>query len=57
MSLLVLFRVEVICIFCPFAAVLNIHWLVPTSLLDPAINLYTSVVDLIYFGRLVEPGL
>ena len=25
----------------------NIHWSVPTSLLDPTINLYTSVVDFI----------
>ena len=27
------------------------------SPLDPAINLYTSLVDFIYFGRLVEPAL
>ena len=30
----------------------NIHSSVQTSLQDPAINLYTSVVDLIYFRRL-----
>ena len=35
----------------------NIHWSVPTSLQDPAINLYTSVVDFIYFRRLVESPL
>ena len=35
----------------------NIHTLVPTYLQDPAINLYTSVVDLIYFCRLVESPL
>ena len=35
----------------------TIHWSVPTSLQDPAINLYTSVVDFIYFRRLVESPL
>ena len=35
----------------------NIHWSVPTSLQDPAINLYTSVVDFIYFRRLMESPL
>ena len=35
----------------------NIHWSVPTSLLHPTINLYQSVVDLINFRSLVEPGL
>ena len=35
----------------------NIHWSVPTSLMDPTINLYTSVVDFIYFRRLVELAL
>ena len=35
----------------------NIHWSVPTSLPDPMINLYTSVVDLINFHHLVELGL
>ena len=35
----------------------SIHWLVPTSLRDPGINLYTSVVDFIYFRRLVESAL
>ena len=32
----------------------NIHPSVPTSLQDPAINLYTSVVDFIHFHRLME---
>ena len=32
----------------------NIPSSVPTSLQDPAINLYKSVVDFIYFRRLVE---
>ena len=35
----------------------NSHSSVPTSLQDPAINLYTSVVYFINFRRLVEPGL
>ena len=35
----------------------NIHWLVPTSLQDPAINLYTSVVDFLKFRRPVESPL
>ena len=35
----------------------NIHSSVPTSLQDPAINLYTSVVVFLVFCRLVEPGL
>ena len=35
----------------------NIHLSVPTSLQDPAINLYMSVVDFIYFCRLVESPL
>ena len=35
----------------------NIHSLVPISLQDPAINLYTSVVDFIYFRCLVESAL
>ena len=35
----------------------NIHSLVPTSLQDTAINLYMSVVDFIYFCRLVESPL
>ena len=35
----------------------NIHWSVPTSLLYPPTNLYTSVDDFIYFRRLVESAL
>ena len=35
----------------------KIHWSVPTSLQDPAINLYTSVVDFLKFRRLVESPL
>ena len=35
----------------------NIHLSVPTSLYDPAINLYTSVVHFIKFRRLVESAL
>ena len=35
----------------------NIHWSVPTSLLDQTINLYTLVVGFVYFCRLVEPTL
>ena len=35
----------------------NIHLLVPTSLNYPATNLYTSVVDLIYFRRSMELAL
>ena len=35
----------------------NIHSSLPTSLQDPAINLYTSVVDFIYFRRLMESPL
>ena len=35
----------------------NIHSSMPTSLQDPAINLHTSVVDFIYFRRLVESPL
>ena len=35
----------------------NIHLSVPTSLEDPGINLYTSVVDFIYFRRLMESPL
>ena len=35
----------------------NNHWSVPTIPQDPAINLYTSVVDFDYFCRLVESPL
>ena len=35
----------------------NIYWSVPTSLQDPAINLYTSVVDFLKFRHLVESPL
>ena len=35
----------------------NIHWSVPTSLYDLAINLYTLVVHFIKFRRLVESAL
>ena len=35
----------------------NIHWSVPTSLQDPAISLYTSVVDFLKFRLLVESPL
>ena len=35
----------------------NVDWSVPTSLQDPAINLYTSMVDIIHFRCLVESAL
>ena len=35
----------------------NIHWSVPTSLQDPAINLYMWVVDFLKFCCLVESPL